>query len=68
MLYLDVVRDDGHARLMDLAAASRAHFTEAGFTEGTDSRPFAPHVTIAKLSNLMKRGRHRSHIKSIPEV
>jgi hypothetical protein len=70
VLYLDVAKDGQHDQLLDLAAASRSHFEENGFMEGSDSRSFAPHVTIAKLSNLAKgrHGRGRGHIKAIPDV
>jgi len=70
VLYLDLVKDDGHDRLMDLAIALRSHFRDNGFSHGVDERSFTAHVTIAKLSNLMK-GQWRSRpatIKSLPEV
>jgi hypothetical protein len=70
VLYLDVVKDAGHERLVSLAAATRSHFVEAGIADGDDGRPFTAHITIAKLSNLFKGGRRKrcGAVKSIPEV
>ncbi|KAK9906345.1 hypothetical protein WJX75_000297 [Coccomyxa subellipsoidea] len=69
VLYLDVVKDAGHERLVSLAAATRSHFVEAGIADGDDGRPFTAHITIAKLSNLFKGGRRKrcGAVKSIPE-
>ncbi|BDA46208.1 probable kinase anchor protein 7 isoform gamma [Coccomyxa sp. Obi] len=66
VLYLDVVKDDGHDKLMALAAATRSHFLGAGLLDGDDGRPFTAHVTVAKLSNLMK-GKRGKHLRTIPE-
>jgi hypothetical protein len=67
VLYLDVIKDSELDKLLDLTAAVRAHYVEAGITDSTGDRPFAPHVTIAKLSNLVKRG-SGPRIRSIPEA
>lgn len=70
VLYLDLVKDDGHGRLIDLATALRSHFQDNGLSHCVNERPFTAHVTIAKLSNMIK-GKWRSGpatIKSIPEV
>ncbi len=70
VLYLDLVKNDGHDKLVGLAAAMHSHFLGAGLLDGDDGRPFTAHVTVAKLSNLMK-GKWRKHHgipRTIPEV
>ena len=67
VLYLDVSpTQDGLGRLKAVAAATREHFLSQG-CGSSDQRPFTPHVTIAKLSNL-KGYRARKHINRFPEV
>lgn len=70
VLYLDLVKNDGHDKLMALAAATRSHFLGAGLLDGDDGGPFTAHITVAKLSNLIK-GKWRKHQgmpRTIPEV
>ena len=67
VLYLDVApAQDGLGRLKAVAAAAREHFLSLGLGS-YDQRPFTPHVTIAKLSNLKSYTARRS-INRIPEV
>ena len=67
VLYLDVApAQDGLGRLKAVAAAAREHFLSQGLGS-CDQRPFTPHVTIAKLSNLKSYAARRS-INTTPEV
>ncbi|CAK0752281.1 hypothetical protein CVIRNUC_002134 [Coccomyxa viridis] len=67
VLYLDVApAQDGLGRLKAVAAAAREHFLSQGLGS-CDQRPFTPHVTIAKLSNLKSYAARRS-INTIPEA
>lgn len=66
VLYLDVQQGDGCGTLKQLAATTREHFSSQGLVSD-DSRPFTPHVTIAKLSNL-KSYSVRKRLSRIPEV
>ncbi len=70
VLYLDLVKNVGHDKLMALAAATRRHFLGAGLLDGGDDRPFTAHITVAKLSNLIKGNwrKHQGMPRTIPEV
>ncbi|CAL8462347.1 g1880 [Coccomyxa elongata] len=69
VLYLDLVKNDGHDKLVALAAAMRSYFLGTGLLDGDDGRPFTAHVTVAKLSNLMKGKwpKHHGIPRIIPE-
>ena len=56
VLFLDLRRDEGEARLRQVAAALRDHFRQAGLLPQAD-RDFTPHVTVAKLSKMQPWGR-----------
>ena len=67
VLYLDVApAQDGLGRLKAVTAATREHFLSQGLGSH-EQRPFTPHVTIAKLSNLKSYGA-RKRVSRIPEV
>lgn len=75
MLFLDIRKDDEHARLLQLAEATRQHFSSFGTL--SDSVPFSAHVTVAKLSQANNHGswhrrnnkRRKTHaLKPIEEV
>ena len=68
MLFLDILQDEGHARLQSIAEAAQQHFAEAGLVQPADLRAFTPHITIAKMSSMYKRRCSRQRCKSIPQV
>lgn len=54
VLFLDIAQDSGLERLMQLAAASRAHFAEHRLLLQA-GQAFVPHVTVAKSSKLVQQ-------------
>lgn len=66
VLYLDVQPGDGQQQLVALAAAVREHFSSQGVGDDCQ-RPFTPHVTIAKMSNITSFGA-RKRLGKVPEV
>jgi 2'-5' RNA ligase len=70
VLYLDLQRDEGYERLVNLAGATRQHFAEAGVADSDTAQGFTPHITVAKLSK-MQAGRHwrgGQSCRKIPQV
>ncbi len=55
VLYLDVCPDDGLEQLTALAAATRAHFKDAGLLLQAD-QPFVPHgaLTLSDAAGMSK--------------
>ena len=66
VLYLDVEPGVEQQQLVALAAAVREHFNSQGVIDD-GQRPFTPHVTIAKMSNITSFGA-RKRVGEIPEV
>lgn len=55
MLFLDVAEGEGRQQVVLLEQAVREAFGSSGLRPH-DSRPFQPHVTIAKMSKMKGRG------------
>ena len=65
---MDVVQDEGLARLKDMANVVARKFREARLHNVEEDREFVAHLTIAKLSAMRKRGKGRQALKKIPAV
>lgn len=76
VLYLDVVQDMELERLKHIAELVHASFSAHGLIDGLQagrSEAFTPHLTVAKLSQLIKQGRGKSRhlnksLKMLPQV
>lgn len=75
VLYLDVVQDMELERLKHIAELVHASFSAHGLIDGLQagrSEAFTPHLTVAKLSQLIKQGRGKSRhlnksLKMLPQ-